>query len=99
MSKFNHYVAHVKTANGACDIDSNNHRAIADYLHQGLKTLAQWRNNSAVRKELQRLPKAILQDIGLTEFDVYQEAQRWFWEPVDYQRLAQKRRANGRTIQ
>ncbi len=72
----------------------NDRKSILDAINQGLDNLAQWHHNLQMRRQLQGLSDEMLQDIGLNWGDIQQEVSRWFWEPIDYCGLEQKRSLN-----
>ena len=94
MTKFNQSTMHLERPISAHVVDLNHGKSIVDYFNQGLATLAQWRRNTEARRQLQSLSDVMLQDIGLNWADIQEETKRWFWEPIDYHGLEQKRSLN-----
>ena len=65
-------------------------------LRRWLAVLREWHQNLLARRSLADLPDHMLKDIGLTRGDVNAEAARPAWQPLDYEHLERRRRANER---
>ncbi|WP_052830233.1 DUF1127 domain-containing protein [Gynuella sunshinyii] len=39
-----------------------------------------WRQNAQTRRQLRLLPEHLYRDIGLTNHEVRQESNKWFWQ-------------------
>ena len=44
------------------------------------RILSSWRKRARLRRELLRLPDAVLEDIGINRRDVWREARKPFWQ-------------------
>jgi uncharacterized protein YjiS (DUF1127 family) len=45
------------------------------------RTLGSWLERGRRRRELRRLPEAVLEDVGITRGDAWREAGKPFWRP------------------
>ncbi len=55
-------------------------RPLASFLKTSLETIKIWENRSQERQNLLGLDEYLLEDIGLTPYEVKQEAKKWFWQ-------------------
>ncbi len=54
--------------------------SVAHVLDTTLDTIALWRQRAFTRRELSRLDDRMLQDIGITHYDVECEVTKPFWK-------------------
>ena len=54
--------------------------SVAHVLDTTLDTIALWRQRALTRRELARLDDRMLQDIGITQYDVECEVTKPFWK-------------------
>lgn len=64
---------------GFWDVDQAVHSG-KSFLQSKLDTLKLWKARVDARRELAYQNDRILADIGLTRFEVEQEANKWFWQ-------------------
>lgn len=50
------------------------------HLRSVLATLAFWMERSRQRRRLGRLDERLLQDIGITREQAFNESRKWFWQ-------------------